>query len=383
MVEPALEYGHRGLRGVAFWRFHVIYWLSYMSYSAANSLFLLREPADQIWRVTTTEALGAIYCLVIHVVLLRLQDRSTRDRALVGVGLAIPVTSVYVITQWLMYFAIMPEENIFFSNVAKQSAEMLARQEYFSLLNIFPRWFFLNFWAFIAWIGFYMAIDYARRVKWQEGKLVTAAQLAHDAQLKMLRFQLNPHFLFNTLNAISSLVLDQRNEEAENMLVRLSRFLRFTLESEPTHRIPLRDEIAAQRLYLEIEQARFGDRLSIEIDVDAAAADALVPSLLLQPLVENAIKYGISPSPHGGRIELSAKAVDGELELTVRDDGPGSGGAASKGSGVGLRNTEDRLNVLYGDSARMQTRDRPEGGFEVVVRVPLETRRQENEGRSG
>jgi two-component system, LytTR family, sensor kinase len=209
--------------------------------------------------------------------------------------------------------------------------------------------------AMLAWSVFYFAIKHYERS-------VRAESLAHQARLQALRYQLNPHFLFNTLNAISTLVVDRRNAEAGKMIARLSDFLRMTLDRPDVEEVPLADEIEFVRRYLEIEQVRFGDRLAVTIDVDDGAWSARVPALVLQPLVENAIRHAVAPREQGGRITIAARARDGRLELSVMDDGPGLNGNGN-GTGIGLANTRERLQQLYGDAHR----------FELVKACPART----------
>ena len=179
----------------------------------------------------------------------------------------------------------------------------------------------------------------------------------------MLRYQLNPHFLFNTLNAISTLVLDGQNRTANLAVSRLSEFLRYTLDQDPMKKVTLRQELDALNLYLGIEKLRFGDRLRLEFDVDERAESALVPSLLLQPLVENAMKYAIAPREQGGAVTVIAGIEGGGLRLAVVDDGPGLPPAVANanGRGVGLRNTRERLKVLYGDAHSVEVARRIAG----------------------
>ena len=189
---------------------------------------------------------------------------------------------------------------------------------------------------------------------------------------KMLRYQLNPHFLFNTLNAISTLILDNENRTANLTVMRLSEFLRYTLDQDPMKKVTLRKEIEATNLYLTTEKLRFGDRLKLEYAVEDAALDALVPSLLLQPLIENAVKYAVSPSEKGGAIRIEGRARGSMLELAVADDGPGLKDAApGSGRGVGLRNTRERLAVLYDDRHRFVTIDN-KPGLRIELALPLE-----------
>lgn len=227
-----------------------------------------------------------------------------------------------------------------------------------------------------AWSAIYFGYHYYAGLQEQKAQVLKATAAAHQAQLKMLRYQLNPHFLFNTLNAISTLVLDKAEEDANKMLTKLSSFLRYTLVNEPTQRISLDKELYALGLYLDIEKVRFEDRLNIEYDIDEKAKAALVPSLILQPLIENAVKYAVAPSIDGGTISLCAKAEDGRLSLTLMDDGPGLPDihhiVSQSGSGVGIANTKERLAQLYGDDHTLRLENREPSGLSITIDIPIE-----------
>jgi LytS/YehU family sensor histidine kinase len=188
----------------------------------------------------------------------------------------------------------------------------------------------------------------------------------------MLRYQINPHFLFNTLNALSSLILAKENERAERVVLSLSSFLRHTLEKELPDKAPLADEIEAQRQYLLIEQARFEDRLNYVENIPLELRDALAPSLILQPLVENAVKYGVARSNTPVTIEISAEAVEGRLRLTVADDGGDGAGQSPPKLGLGLENVRRRLDLIYGKTADLTVGPRRPQGFLAAVEIPLE-----------
>ncbi len=229
------------------------------------------------------------------------------------------------------------------------------------------------FWVMLVWSGLYFGIKYYMLLQEEKQRGLKVAAMAHEAQLKMLRYQLNPHFLFNTLNAISTLILDQNTELANAMVTRLSRFLRHTLDSDPMQRVTVEEEVAALKLYLDIEKVRFDNRLRLHFNIEPEAETALLPSLLLQPLVENAIKYAVSQSVNGGSIGISAKVFGGDLLLVVADDGPGLDlkyGRMPKGSGVGVSNCRERLKEIYNDqqSFRLSTTD--PHGLTVSIRIP-------------
>jgi two-component system LytT family sensor kinase len=234
-----------------------------------------------------------------------------------------------------------------------------------------------------AWSALYYAINFFLQVEEQADRLERLEAQATSAQLAMLRYQLNPHFLFNTLNSISTLVLLKQTEPANAMLTRLSGFLRHTLVSEPGARVTVAQEVETLKLYLDIERMRFEERLRTVFSIDPAAADACIPSFLLQPLVENAIKYAVSPQEEGARISLSAQRIGQRLRLTVSDTGPGL--QATKGqtklpasfgkpvsTGVGLANIRDRLAQAYGEDHLFEIRTPADGGFTVVIEIPFE-----------
>jgi two-component system LytT family sensor kinase len=225
----------------------------------------------------------------------------------------------------------------------------------------------------LCWSGLYFGIRWYESLQKQREEALEAAALAQEAQVKMLRYQLNPHFLFNTLNAISTLVLDGQGKVANQAIGRLSEFLRHTLDQDPMKKVTLRHELEALNLYLGIEQLRLGDRLRLEFDVDDAALSALVPSLILQPLVENSLKYAVAPREEGGRLRIIARLERGQLDLAVADDGPGLpvGVELGEGRGVGFRNTRERLAALYGERHTLAVRfARP--GLRLEITLPFE-----------
>lgn len=192
------------------------------------------------------------------------------------------------------------------------------------------------------------------------------------ARLRALQMQLEPHFLFNTLNAITTLVELERKNEAVEMLSHLNTILKSTLAREMPEKIPLSQELEIVENYLAIEQVRFADRLRIEIKVDAAALDGLVPCFLLQPLVENAIRHGIAHREDPGSIEASARREGSVLHVRVRDSGLGDSRASQNGHGIGLRNTQERLAHFYEDKYAMSAQPLASGGFEVDIAIPYE-----------
>jgi signal transduction histidine kinase len=257
----------------------------------------------------------------------------------------------------------------------------------------FLGYFYLDLTLLGAWSALYYAINFFLQVEEQADRLERLEAQATSAQLAMLRYQLNPHFLFNTLNSISTLVLLKQTEPANAMLTRLSAFLRHTLIMQPGVKVTLAQEIETLQLYLGIERMRFEERLRTEFDVEPEAAHACLPSMLLQPLVENAIKYAVSPQEEGACITLSARLVGQRLRVAVSDTGPGlrtvpgrsslpaaaAGNGRTVSTGVGLANIRDRLAQAYGEDHRFEIRNPPEGGFTVIIEIPHESARPEPE----
>jgi hypothetical protein len=233
-----------------------------------------------------------------------------------------------------------------------------------------------------AVVGGYFAIEYYerfRRSALESARLeAQSARLAlglAEARMHALRMELNPHFLFNTLNAISGLVRKQESAAAIDMLARLGDLLRATLDQAMPPVIPVTEELALLERYLDIERVRFGHRLTIEIDVAADVARALVPTLFLQPLVENAIRHGVTRRPGSALVRIAARRVGPTLHLEVRDTGEGlaaSGGRPLR-EGIGLTNSRARLTALYGDAASLHLGDAPGGGARVDVTMPFTT----------
>jgi len=228
----------------------------------------------------------------------------------------------------------------------------------------------LIYWIIVAVVH---AAAYYRKYHERERRALELERRLAQARLQALRMQLNPHFLFNAMHSVSAL-MRQDVEAADRMLVRLSDLLRLTLEIGDAQVIPLEDELALLERYLDIERVRLGDRLSAAIDVEPAVRDIPVPCLLLQPIVENAIKHGIAPKARPGSLAVSGRLVeDGrQLLLEVSDDGGGLPGGAPGGSGVGLSNTRARLEQLYGENAAFRIENRPEGGACVRIALPAE-----------
>jgi two-component system, LytTR family, sensor kinase len=347
----------RGNRNLLFWALHTLGWCAYGFAQWIGSAVYEKEPG-YVNVIAIAAATGFLLSAPLRLLFRQLWTRGPRAMLIgslaacwvVALGWRAIINTAYigiVKPEWALEHPPQPLE-IFVGTLSSMA-------------------------LLLCWTGLYYGVKFYERLQLEREATLKASALAQEAQLKMLRYQLNPHFLFNTLNAISTLVLDGQNRTANLAVSRLSEFLRYTLDQDPMKKVTLRQELDALNLYLGIEKLRFGDRLRLEFDVDERAESALVPSLLLQPLVENAMKYAIAPREQGGAVTIIAGLEDGALRLAVVDDGPGLGPAAvgANGRGVGLRNTRERLKVLYGDAHGLDVADlRP--GLRVEMRLPLE-----------
>jgi len=231
-----------------------------------------------------------------------------------------------------------------------------------------------RYFLMLAWCSLYLAMlagEQARSAERREGAFRRAAKAA---ELRSLRYQVNPHFLFNTLNSLSALVLTGKTERAETMIQTISTFYRHSLADDPTSDVSLADEFELQRLYLDIEAVRFPDRLVARYDLPEELAGARVPGMILQPLVENSVKHAVAPSSGKVTISLSAREEYGRLVITVANEGKRSSGQqqASKGHGIGLANVRERLEARFGEQASIVSG--PAGtGYATHIRIPLVT----------
>ncbi len=333
----------------------LVFWLSsYALLTLATALSGNEHlPAIAAMRIATT-LLGLVFCYLIHL-LLRHPRLNTTKRRLIALACVAPfLAEGYA---WSAFFAMATVD----------PALSLGNFTWTGAVNTIAFWT----WFFLAWAGLYLALMYGIDVQEEQRRSAELREQAHVAQLRALHSQINPHFLFNSLNSVSALILDKNTEKAEEMVVKLARFLRLGLAADPTSKIPLDLEIELQRTYLEIEQLRYPD-LSVDVTLPEAIKDALVPSLILQPIVENAVKYGVASAPPDATISIQAHAQDRQLILDVTDSGKGTG-SPNGGSGIGLANVRQRLALLYGETASTLSAGRDsDGRFRVQISLPLE-----------
>jgi LytS/YehU family sensor histidine kinase len=228
------------------------------------------------------------------------------------------------------------------------------------------------FWfgPYLGWSALFLALQYSSEVVERERQLSELRELAYGAQMRALRYQINPHFLFNTLNALATLIEEGEVKNAERMVLSLSAFLRSTLALDPMQDITLDDELDIQARYLDIERERFSDRLTVVMEVPNELRPAKVPSLILQPLVENAVKHGVGSLDRAVRIRISADSDRNILSIHIDNDAL-EHALPSASTGLGLRNVADRLAARFGEAGRLTSTRTAEGGFRATVSMPL------------
>lgn len=362
----------RSNRNALFWSLHAAGWGAY-GISQYFGALLYEKPSSYAQVIAVAAIAGFILSMPMRYIYRRLWGRPPRAIAL-GVLVTCYVTALAIRTVINLAYRQLVEPDWQFKTLFELFGGAISTT-----------------YLLLCWSALYFGIKYSES---QQQKQLMAVALAQESQLKMLRYQLNPHFLFNTLNAISTLILDNQNRTANHAITRLSEFLRYTLDQDPMKKVTLRQEIEALDLYLGTERLRFGERLRLEYAIEGPALDALVPSLLLQPLLENALKYAISPREGGGCVRIEGRTRGAMLEVSVIDDGPGmrdwlahgasglahgspgpapefSGHPPSDRRGVGLRNTRERLAVLYGEKHRFAVLN-SHPGLRIDMALPLE-----------
>lgn len=252
----------------------------------------------------------------------------------------------------------------------------------------FNEWFYGALFVFWSWSALYFVVKYYLLHKLEHKRLIEEISLkreeqlmrvqaessTREAQLQMLRYQLNPHFLFNALNAINALVVLREDTKAQTMIQQLSSFLRHSLDSDAIENVTLEDELEMLMLYLNIEKTRFDERLTLEFDIEPKAKKAMVPSLILQPIFENSLKYAVAASETGGSIRMTAQVSNNELDVTITDTGPGiNADRVRQGRGIGLSNVQKRLEVAYTSGYTFSAAVNDSAGFSVAIRIPYKT----------
>jgi two-component system LytT family sensor kinase len=339
-------------------------WTFLAAFSSSQTVVYLSQRGQPIvWRDMLTGRFADWYtCALFTPLFFWMGRRYPIDRKSwrTMLPLTLVVTSVCVV---IKYSVLVPIEHALGLNLGSSISNELSRN------------FANESMAFWAVIGIVHAFEFNRRYREREVAAADLRARLSEAQLEALRSQIHPHFLFNTLHSISTL-MHRDVDAADTMLTRLSDLLRLTMQHRGQNEISLRDELALVGEYIEIMRVRFGDRLTVRHAIRPDALDALVPQFILQPLLENAFDHGIARTSGPGTIDISAVTVDGKLEISITDNGLNPARTARvKKHGIGLANTRRRLEQLYGPAQSISLEKLPERGTRVVVAIPLHTSR--------
>ena len=336
------------------WGVHVGFWLLYLAFRSAAATGRPPEEMSEfpylLNRALVVASYFSLTALLLVAATYLTSPQSGWARSLWLVGGAIAVSPV---TQWAEFF--WPSV---LGGVSQPPTAFLSYMFQFG-------------WALPLWGLTQTLLGYHFHSMEQARAVARAQALAYDAKLRMLHYQINPHFLFNTLNALSTLVLERRNEQAETMILKLAGFLRYSLDRQPTELTELATEIDGQRKYLDIERTRFGEKLRVEMHIEPGLESVRVPSLILQPLLENSIKYAISTRAEGGLIRVTARREGDSVRIAVEDDGPGLP-SRNRRTGVGLANARERLQLIFGARASLEVSNAPGGGCRAEIALPWE-----------
>ncbi|WP_083720610.1 sensor histidine kinase [Sphingopyxis sp. QXT-31] len=345
----------------------IVMWLLY--FLITTGLAILTGATDQmefIGRRALVVVAGILCTFVLYQLLQRVQPKSFGARLAAALGTAIPLVILYASINLLVFFYWFPAADTQ-KIIAEVQEKFPVAWELVLILDSSIRWYFF----FAVWAALYVAFGYANEMHAVERRADSYRIEAQTAQLRALHYQVNPHFLFNTLNSLSTLVLKGSKAEAETMIMNLASFLRSSLAVDPEQLVSLDEEIALQRLYLDIEQTRFPDRLQVEVTMPQDLEHACVPVLILQPIIENAIKYGVAPSKGTIAIRLTASAEYGLLVLRIENDIDPKAPVPAPGTGLGLGNVRERLLTRYGPTAGCEWGKSDDGGFVVSLWLPF------------
>ncbi|WP_210725520.1 sensor histidine kinase [Candidatus Colwellia aromaticivorans] len=354
-----------------FWFLQICFW-SFVSLISLVSLTLwyVQIDVEHLSHTFSQSIVGIVFSMPLYWIFMRCWHAPIFTRVFLSIASVLIISFVWTVIRVELYIKLVGSEGHW---------------------DEFGGWFFSSIFIYFCWTGFFHGIRYYQllqfehkimlkkeaEAKSEQLKRLSAQSVARDAKIKMLRYQLNPHFLCNTLNAINSLIECELSEKAQLMTVQLSKFLRYSLDNNPDTKIALEFEIIALNLYLEIEKTRFGERLNLDFQISEQAKSALIPSLLIQPIIENSMKHVIAKNEEGGTISLRAEVVSDMLVLTLSDTGSGARidrnkvkGEASRG--VGLRNIDERLKVLYADDYVFNLNIMPSSGLKTIIKLPFE-----------
>jgi two-component system LytT family sensor kinase len=361
-----LEEGERGVSPTVALYSILGFWLFYaVIVTLRASIMGFESQGEMAIRRGIVTILGIILTWVLYLIIRQFDGSTFSRRIAIAFVAAIPCAISIAAANYYMF-------NVYDPDGFMPAAEHYAKaKDNYVLQEIaedtMGRYFFLA-----AWAAIYLAVTYAAEVSRVERRAARLEQAARQAELRSLRYQVNPHFLFNTLNSLSSLVMKDRREEAEQMIMSLSNFYRTSLTGDPLEDVPLSEEVHLQKLYLDIEGVRFPDRLRTTISIPDRLMSCCVPGLILQPVIENAIKYGVSRTTRPVTIQIRAWEEEGLLHVSIADDGdmlPDE--SAYEGNGIGLVNVRERLAARFGDRGRLSAGAIEGGGFLVELSLPI------------
>jgi two-component system LytT family sensor kinase len=350
---------HMTVRGLEQQRVRSVLWVTlifWISNFLLSTLGTELEGNPHLAPITATRLgttlLGLAFCFLIHLLLRRLP---TTRRRLIALAIIAPIAAETF--AWARFFA----EAAVDPSLSLQNFTWSGAVRTISFYT----------WFFLAWAGFYLAVSYSFDLREEQQRTAEVRERAHLAQLRALHSQINPHFLFNSLNSVSALILDGKVSEADEMVTKLAQFLRLGLAADPSSKISLASELELQRTYLSIEQLRYED-LGVSFDVPEPLVAAKVPALILQPIIENAVKYGVASAPPPATIDIKAWQEGKQLRIQVTDSGKSTSPKKS-GAGIGLSNVLQRLRLIYGeDRASLVATKLEDGSFQVELAFPLE-----------
>ncbi len=354
---------------IGFWVFHFIV------VSLRSALLELPGGSELTQRRIIVTLVGVFLTWLLYLILRAFDRRPLGQRVASAFLLAVPCAFAIAYANYYI-FNIYDPIGLFAELDPALSAQDLSEQLGMTAWQEVSEIAVTRYFFIIAWASLYLALGYAQEVREAERTAARFAQSAQDSELRSLRYQVNPHFLFNTLNSLSSLVITGKNTAAEAMIQNLSNFYRSSLSIDPLEDVTLNEEVALQQRYLEIEAVRYPKRLRTEIAISDAVQYVKIPTMILQPLVENAIKYGVARTNRPVTVSIRAEAIDGGIEIIVSDDGeaaPASTSSQRHSAGIGLANVRDRLEARYGSSARLDTNTVPQGGFVAKITIIAET----------
>lgn len=346
------------------------FWIFYFVLVTLRSVVMqFPNQWELLERRTMVTLVGAILTFLLYLAMQPVARASLKRKAIQAALACFPAAGAFSAFAFYAFYVHSPLRATWMQNQSAEEAREMAMKPLLGVVDGTVSWYFF----FASWAALYIAMSYAAQLRESDRRAGVLAREAQDAQLRALRYQINPHFLFNTLNSLSSLILSQKIDVAERMIMNLSAFFRSTLSADPTADVSLEEEIKLQRLYLDIEQIRFPDRLKAEVDVPDALLGYRVPVLILQPIVENAVKYGVARSRRAVTLRISAHEEAGRLHIRVKDDGEflAEDGSEYAGTGVGLKNVCDRLIARYGNKGGCFHGPDPDGGYTVHVVMPV------------